>query len=194
MKLIFATNNKHKLAEIKAIVSEKYQISGLNEAGISEEIPETQDSLEGNAIEKAKYIFDKYSCTCFADDTGLEVQALNNKPGIFSARYAGSDCDSKKNIKKLLLELKHFDNRSARFRTIIAYIKDGELITFEGVVHGAITHQEIGVNGFGYDPVFIPSGFDRTFAEMTLHEKNKISHRSIALQKFVTHLNSVSNI
>ncbi len=194
MKLIFATNNEYKLEEIRANVPEKYQILGLREAGIVEEIPETQDTIEGNALEKARYIFKKYSFVCFADDTGLEVQALHNKPGVHSARYAGSDGDSKKNTDKLLMEMKQVNNRSARFRTIIAYAKNDSLKTFEGLIQGSIAYQAIGVNGFGYDPVFIPSGSTKTFAEMPLVEKNKISHRSIALQKFVAYLNQAADI
>ncbi len=190
VKLIFATNNLHKLEEIRSNLPDKYMISGLREAGINEDIPETQDSIEGNAIEKAKFIYEKYSLPCFADDTGLEVMALNGKPGVYSARYAGKDGDSRNNIVKLLKELENVDDRIAQFRTVIAYINNGVLKTFEGYLEGTITNQEQGKNGFGYDPVFIPKGFIKTFAEMPLNEKNKISHRSIALQKFIAYLNS----
>jgi len=194
MKLIFATNNLHKLEEIRSILPEKYKISGLREAGIIEEIPETQDSIEGNAIEKAKFIYEKYSLPCFADDTGLEVQALSGRPGVYSARYASEEGNSKKNIVKLLKELENIDDRIAWFRTVIAYISNGVFKTFEGHVEGTITSQVQGKNGFGYDPVFVPRGFIKTFAEMPLFEKNQISHRSIALQKFITYLNSTSEI
>jgi XTP/dITP diphosphohydrolase len=190
MKLIFATNNPHKLEEIKAHIPEKYEVTGLRDAGISEEIPETHDTLEGNAIEKAQYIFEKYSYACFADDTGLEVEALDNRPGVLSARFAGMEGNSKKNIGKLLKEMKGIANRKARFRTVIAFINDNGISTFEGIVNGIITHQESGNNGFGYDPVFIPEGSQKTFAEMSLTEKNKISHRSMALNRFIDHLNT----
>ena len=194
MKLIFATNNLHKLKEIRSNLPKNYIISGLREAGIFEEIPETQDSIEGNAVEKAKFIYEKYSLPCFADDTGLEVKALGGRPGVYSARYAGEDGNSKNNIVKLLKELENIDDRIARFRTVIAYISNGVLKTFEGCVQGIITNQVQGKNGFGYDPVFIPRGFIKTFAEMPLREKNKISHRSIALQKFIAYLNSTTEI
>ena len=194
MNLIFATNNRHKIEEIKAILPENFRISGLQEAGIVEEIPETQDTLEGNAIEKARYIFEKYSLPCFADDTGLEVRALNNKPGVFSARYAGDNGDSKKNIMKLLTELENTEDRIARFKTVIAYINDRKILTFEGVIEGTITYQEKGAKGFGYDPVFMPVGFNKTFAEMALREKNKISHRSLALKRFIHYLNTGAEI
>jgi len=194
MKLIFATNNLHKLEEIRSNLPDKYLISGLIEAGIIEDIPETQDSIEGNALEKAKFIYEKYSFPCFADDTGLEVKALGGRPGVYSARYAGKDGDSKNNIVKLLKELENVDDRIAQFRTVIAYINKGVLKTYEGYVEGSITNKEQGKNGFGYDPVFIPKGFIKTFAEMSLNEKNKISHRSIALKKFIAYLNSSSEI
>lgn len=190
MKLIFATNNQHKIEEIRAAIPDNYSLSGLQEAGIFEDIPETQDSIEGNAIQKATYIFDRYSMPCFADDTGLEVRALNNMPGVYSSRYAGPDGDAKRNITKLLLELQTKDDRFACFRTIIAYIDKGNIKTFEGIVEGNITIQEKGVKGFGYDPVFMPLGINKTFAEMSLIEKNKISHRSIALNKFIQFLNA----
>lgn len=194
MKLIFATNNIHKLEEIRSSLTDKFMISGLQEAEIFEDLPETRDSIEGNAIEKARFIYEKYSLPCFADDTGLEVSAIGGRPGVYSARYAGEEGDSKKNIKKLLKELEYVNDRVARFRTVIAYINKGVSETFEGCVEGKITTQEHGINGFGYDPIFMPKGFSVTFAEMQLNEKNKISHRSIALQKFILFLNSASEI
>lgn len=194
MKLIFATNNLHKLEEIRSNLPKEFIISGLKEAGIFEEIPENQDSIEGNAIEKAKFIYEKYSLPCFADDTGLEVKALGGRPGVYSARYAGDDGNSKNNIVKLLKELENIEDRIAQFRTVIANFSNGVLKTFEGYIEGTITNQVKGKNGFGYDPVFIPRGFTKTFAEMPLTEKNKISHRSIALQKFIAYLNSTTEI
>ncbi|MBN2523031.1 MAG: RdgB/HAM1 family non-canonical purine NTP pyrophosphatase [Bacteroidales bacterium] len=193
MNLIFATNNLHKLEEIRAAAPKQYHISGLKDAGIIEEIPETMDTLEGNAIEKANYIFKKYSLPCFADDTGLEVQALNNRPGILSARYAGPHGNSGKNIEKLLKEMTGIEYRNARFRTIIAFINNKIIETFEGVVEGKIALKEAGENGFGYDPVFIPFGSHKTFAEMTIDEKKRISHRSIALNKFIDFLRDFSD-
>jgi XTP/dITP diphosphohydrolase len=189
MKLVFATNNKFKLEEVRAALDNRFEISGLNELGISDEIPEPYNTLEENATWKAKYIFDKYNLSCFADDTGLEVEALNGRPGVFSARYAGEGCSFKDNIDKLLWELKDISERKARFRTVIALIEDGKIKTFEGVVEGLITEKVMGDKGFGYDPIFIPAGFSQSFAEMDLLEKNKISHRARALQKLVNYLN-----
>lgn len=158
---------------------------------IFEEIPERSDSIEGNAIQKAQYICHNYSVSCFADDTGLEVSALDNKPGIYSARYAGPECCSRNNIKRVLAELAHINDRQARFRTVIAYSNRSYTKTFEGIVEGRIAYKPAGDEGFGYDPIFIPNGFNQTFAEMTLEQKNAISHRSRALKKFIEFLLSI---
>jgi XTP/dITP diphosphohydrolase len=185
MKIIFATNNKHKLAEIRSAASAGFEIAGLEEMGIYENIPETQETLEGNAIQKARFIADKYGFDCFADDTGLEVEALDNRPGVYSARYAGEGCSFNDNVKKLLLEMQDKENRQACFRTIIAFSQSGKVHTFEGIVRGLITNYTAGTEGFGYDPVFMPEGHDLTFAQMPPHQKNKISHRAKALEKFL---------
>ena len=190
MKLVFATNNLHKLKEIRAAVNSSVKIAGLNEIGISEEIPETALTLEGNAIQKVNYIYNKLRIPCFADDTGLEVEALNNRPGIFSARYAGEECIAENNVNKLLSEMLGELNRKARFRTVIAFMHKDQVHCFEGIIQGIITYEKRGENGFGYDPVFLPEGSEKTFAQMSLIEKNKISHRSKALQKFISFLNS----
>jgi len=192
MQLIFATNNIHKINEIRNLVKSNYQVTGLAEVGIKEEIPENQDTLEENAIEKAKYIFDKYHIACFADDTGLEVDALDGRPGVYSARYAGEGCSFEDNVNKLLKELEGKKNRKARFRTVIAFIDlKGIIKLFEGKVEGYISERKTGSEGFGYDPVFIPGSFDKSFAEMDLKEKNIISHRSKAMQQFISYLNSL---
>jgi XTP/dITP diphosphohydrolase len=190
MKLVFATNNLHKLKEIRAAVNSSIKIAGLNEIGIKEEIPETASTLKGNAIQKAKYIYKKIGTSCFADDTGLEVEALNNRPGIYSARYAGEACIAENNVRKLLSEMSGVLNRKANFRTVIAFIHEEQIHCFEGIVKGVIASETRGTKGFGYDPVFIPEGLEKTFAQMSLDEKNKISHRSKALQKFISFLNS----
>jgi len=190
MKLIFATNNEHKLEEIRAIINPSFEISGLREMGIYEDIPETASTLEGNATQKANYIFNKLGMPCFADDTGLEVEALDHRPGVFSSRYAGPEGIAENNINKLLKELSGVTNRKARFRTIIAFVHQSRVYHFEGIVHGIITEEKRGNRGFGYDPVFLPRDSDNTFAQMLLTEKNKISHRSLALQKFIHFLNS----
>lgn len=189
MKLVFATNNLHKLQEIRNLVSDNYQIVGLKEIGIQEEIPENQDTIKGNAIEKAKYIFNKYHFPCFADDTGLEVDFLNGRPGVFSARYAGDGCSSDDNVNKLLTELRGSNNRIARFRTVIAFIENKDNVKlFEGIIEGHIAEQKKGSEGFGYDPVFIPEGYNESFAEMNLTFKNTISHRAKAMQEFIKYL------
>lgn len=188
MELIFATNNQHKLAEIKAILSPAHHVIGLSEQGINEEIPETHDTLEGNAIEKAMYIYQKYGLSCFADDTGLEVESLDGRPGVYSARYAGEACSFSDNVNKLLSEMDGHTNRKACFRTIIALVGPDGIQTFEGKVDGVITTEPSGNKGFGYDPVFQPLGYAQTFADMPATEKNKISHRARAIEKFVAFL------
>jgi XTP/dITP diphosphohydrolase len=193
MKLCFATNNKHKLEEVAKAVGNRFKIISLEELSVLEELPETQDTLEGNALQKALYVFNKTSIPCFADDSGLEVEILNGAPGVYSARYAGPQRNSNDNIKKLLETLKSERNRKARFRTVIALVGLGEHKLFEGVVSGVITEHETGNGGFGYDPIFLPDGFQRTFAEMSVEEKNNLSHRGHAVSKLVRYLESLSS-
>lgn len=190
MELIFASNNKHKLEEISDLLKGISVVKGLKEIGINEEIPENRDTLEENALEKAMYIYNKYGYNCFADDTGLEIDALNGRPGVYSARYAGIGCTFDDNVNKILQELGDSKNRKARFRTIIALVENGRVFTFEGEVKGEIIREKRGEEGFGYDPVFIPEGYLQTFAEMDLNLKNKISHRAKAIEKFVMFLKS----
>lgn len=188
-KLVFATNNAHKLEEIRAILGDKVEILSLNDIDCHADIPETADTLQGNAALKAQYIYENYGLDCFADDTGLEVEALNGAPGIYSARYAGGEGhDSEANMKKLLSEMQDKDNRKARFRTVICLIEDGKEHFFEGIVNGSIIRERKGGAGFGYDPVFVPDGYSETFAEMGNDEKNKISHRARAVQKLCEYL------
>ncbi len=189
-KLVFATNNAHKLEEIRAILGDKVEILSLNDINCHADIPETADTLQGNAALKAQYIYENYGLDCFADDTGLEVEALNGAPGIYSARYAGGEGhDSEANMKKLLSEMQDKENRKARFRTVICLIEGGEEHFFEGIVNGSIIRERKGGAGFGYDPVFMPDGYSETFAEMGNDEKNKISHRARAVQKLCEYLN-----
>jgi len=191
MKLVFATNNRHKLAELQAILGARFELLNLDDIGCNEEIPEDQPTLEGNSRQKAFYVYDKFGLPCFADDTGLEIDALNGKPGVFSARYAGKDKDSNANMDKVLSQLEKINNRKARFKTVITLIIDGKEKLFEGVVEGKITKEKRGDGGFGYDPVFVPDGFDKTFAEMNPDEKNRISHRGRAVGKLVHYLVSL---
>lgn len=191
MKLVFATNNPHKLKELQALLGDKYQLLGLKDIGCFEEIPEEQPTLEGNARQKAFYVHEKYGYSCFADDTGLEVEALNGEPGVYSARYAGHEKDAEANMNKLLKEMVKINNRKARFRTVISLVLNGKEKQFEGIANGEITRQRSGDSGFGYDPVFLPDGFTKTFAEMNLQDKNKISHRGLAVQKLVQYLQTV---
>ena len=194
MNIVFATNNKHKLAEARQILGERFNVLSLEEIGCHEDIPETADTLDGNALIKARYVKEHYGYDCFADDTGLEVHALNGAPGVFSARYAHQldpsipSHDSTQNIRRLLNELKETDDRRAQFRTAIALIFNGEEEVFDGIVEGVITHHLHGDDGFGYDPVFRPEGRPLTFAEMPAEEKNAISHRGRALQQMVSWL------
>jgi XTP/dITP diphosphohydrolase len=187
MKLVFATNNAHKLKEVRTALKD-YEILSLAEANFAGEIPEDHDTLEANSHQKASFILEHTGLDCFADDTGLEVDVLNGQPGVYSARYAGPDCSFLDNVNKLLREMKGKTNRSAQFRTVITLLLDGELHQFEGVCKGVITEQPSGAGGFGYDPVFQPEGYDVTFAELSMAEKNKISHRGLAVQKLVTFL------
>lgn len=188
-KLVFATNNKHKLEEIKAILSERFDILSLEDINCHEDIPETADTLEGNACIKAEFIYNRYHIDCFADDTGLEVEALGGKPGVLSARYAGGEGhDSEANMKKLLQEMHDKENRKAQFRTVIAFIEKGETRLFEGIIKGEILREKQGNSGFGYDPVFKPEGNSLSFAEMGNEAKNKISHRAQAVKKLCEYL------
>ncbi len=188
MKLVFATNNLNKLKELQNILGEDIELLSLADIQCTDEIPEDYETLEENANQKAKHIFDKYNVNCFADDTGLEIEALNNEPGVYSARYAGVDKDAKGNMKKVLLNLKGIENRKARFRTVISLLIDGKETQFEGIVKGNILENERGIDGFGYDPIFEPEGYHVSFAEMEMSEKNRISHRGLAVQKLVAYL------
>lgn len=185
INLIFATSNQNKVLEIQKILPKKFEIKSLKDLNYFEDVPENKNTIEGNAIFKAKYIYEKFNINVFADDTGLEVEALNGEPGVHSARYAGTTRNSEKNIKKLLKNLKNVKNRNARFKTVIALLIDNKLHTFSGIVEGYILDSPMGNNGFGYDPIFCPNGFDKSFAELTLKEKNLISHRSLAMKKLI---------
>lgn len=187
--IVFATNNKNKLREIRDIVGSKYNILSLSDINCHEDIPETADTIEGNALLKARFVKEKYGYDCFADDTGLEVEALDNRPGVYSARFAGEDCNSENNINKLLSELEGIENRKARFRTVIALIKGDTEEEFEGVIYGNISHERHGKGGFGYDKVFVPENYEKTFAEMLPEEKNSISHRAKATRLLIEYLN-----
>ena len=188
MKIVFATNNTHKLDEIRKISKNQLEILSLTDINCHEDIPETGDTLQENALIKAQYVKDKFGLDSFADDTGLEVEALDNAPGIYSARFAGENCDSEDNMRKLLHDLEGVENRIARFRTVIALLLNGEKHYFEGEIKGEIIDAKRGNNGFGYDPIFMPNGYDKTFGELSEEIKNKLSHRAIATQKLVTFL------
>ena len=192
MKLCFATNNAHKIEEIRALVDDYHQILSLQDVGCNEELAEEQDTLEGNSNQKAAYVFKNYSTACFADDTGLEVTVLNNAPGVYSARYAGNQRSAVENMNLLLKNLEGNEERRAQFRTVITLITPKLTKQFEGIVKGTIIKEKRGVAGFGYDPIFLPDGFSRTLAEMTMEEKNKISHRSRAVKKLIDFLNQLS--
>lgn len=187
-KLVFATNNPNKVTEVAAQLGDQFNVVSLREAGIKEEIPETQPDLAGNARQKARFIKEKYGFDCFADDTGLEVSALGGEPGVLSARYAGNDKDSESNMDKVLTGLKNKSDRSAQFRTVICLILSGEEHFFEGMAKGRIRKERSGSEGFGYDPIFEPEGYDITFAEMTTAQKNEISHRGKAVARLVEFL------
>lgn len=188
MKIIFATNNAHKLKEVQAVLGDGFTLVTPRECGVTEEIPEEQETLEGNASQKAHYLHDRTGCDCFADDTGLEVEALGGEPGVRSARYAGPGHDSERNMELLLRNMKGATNRRARFRTVISLILDGEEHLFEGIVEGALLTAPRGTNGFGYDPIFVPDGYAETFAEMSDEAKNAISHRGRAVAKLAAFL------
>lgn len=191
IELVFATNNKHKREEIQTTVGDRFKILSLADIGCTEDIEETAETLEGNATIKSQYIFKKYGKNCFADDTGLEIEALNGEPGVYSARYAGPGHDHQKNMDKVLENLMDVTNRNAQFRTAISLIIDGKETLFEGIVKGTILTEKHGDKGFGYDPIFQPDGYDISFAEMELSEKNKISHRGRAVQKLLKYLHTL---
>ncbi|MGQ7946947.1 non-canonical purine NTP diphosphatase [Flavobacterium sp. WC2509] len=193
MKIVFATNNKNKIKEIQSMLPPSIEIISLESIGCHEEIPETADTIEGNAIMKANYVTEKYGFDCFADDTGLEVDALNGEPGVFSARYAGEQKLAEDNMEKLLLNLKNEANREAQFKTVITLNLKGEQYLFTGIARGVITLEKIGDEGFGYDPIFRPEGYKETFAQLSLATKNTISHRGKATQKLISFLNQNSN-
>ncbi len=189
MELVFATNNAHKLEEVQQMVGDKFVLKSLADIGCDDDIPETGVTFQENAKQKTDYLFQKYSIDCFGDDSGLEIEALNGEPGVYSARYSGSR-DMEKNIDLVLEKLQGQEDRKARFKTVISLFLQGEQYFFEGTVEGRIIAGRTGTAGFGYDPIFIPDGYDQTFAEMSLEEKNKISHRSKAVSKLVEFLNS----
>ena len=191
MEIVFASNNAHKLAEVSSKLPENFKILSLKDVLGDVDIPETGQTLDDNAIIKAKYVFERTGKNCFADDTGLEITALNGEPGVYSARYAGEDCSFQDNMDKVLRNLKGKQDRSARFRTVICLILNGEQHLFEGQVDGVILTEEQGEKGFGYDPIFCPNGFETTFAEMTMEQKNAISHRGLAVQKLVEFLSDL---
>lgn len=191
MKLCFATNNVNKIQEVQAVVGNAISLISLNEIGCFEELPEEQDTIEGNSLQKAKYVFDHYNIPCFADDSGLEVDALNGEPGVYSAMYAGPQRSHSDNIDKLLTALTGKINRAAQFKTVITLITPETEHQFAGILEGTILTERRGAQGFGYDPVFLPSSFSKSLAEMAMEEKNKISHRALAVQKLVDFLISL---
>lgn len=188
--IIIASNNQHKIEEISPLISDHFKLLSLKDIGFDEELEESASTLEGNALLKAEAIFTKFKADCFADDTGLEIEALDGRPGVYSARYSSTAHDSQANMKKVLTEMDGKINRNARFRTVICLIIEGKIHYFEGIVNGILTSLPRGNQGFGYDPIFQPMGFSNTFAEMDLFTKNQISHRAIAIQKLVKFLNN----
>ena len=193
MKLTFATNNANKVAEIQKLIGSKITIKPLKESGCTEELPETQDTLVGNAIQKAQYLYDNYGENCFADDTGLLIEALDNAPGVYTARYAGPDCVAEDNMQLVLKNLKEKSNRKAKFQTAIALIIDGKVQTFVGEAKGSIAKSKMGAEGFGYDPIFIPEGYEVSFAQMSMNEKNAISHRGKAVAQLIDYLSKLAD-
>ena len=187
MDLIFATHNRHKVSEVQAMLPAGIHVRSLSDLGCDEDIPETADTLQGNALQKAQFVHERYHCNCFADDTGLEIDALDGRPGVYSARYAGEGCSFDDNVRKVLAELENVPlaQRTARFRTVVALILEGRTYFFEGKVEGLMTLERHGVEGFGYDPIFLPEGYGQTFAEMDASEKNRISHRGRAMAQMV---------
>ncbi len=192
MKILFATNNAHKLAEVRAVLGEDFTLVTPRDCGVTEEVPETQPTLEGNAAQKARYLYERTGCDCFADATGLEVEALGGAPGVHSARYATDGHDFAANNRLLLRNLEGAANRRARFRTVICLILGGEEHFFEGIVEGRIAEHESGTEGFGYDPLFVPDGSDRSFARMNAEEKNALSHRGRAVRRLADYLHKLT--
>ena len=188
MEIVFATNNLNKLSEIRLLLPSTITLLSLKDINCVDNLPETGNTLYANALEKSRYIFDKYGYNCFSDDTGLEIDYLDGRPGVYSARYAGTHCSAEDNIKKIFTEMKGASNRNANFRTVIAFIMDNNEFLFEGSINGFITDKKIGNKGFGYDPIFMPSGYDRTFGQMSKTEKSNISHRGKAVDKFLQFL------
>jgi XTP/dITP diphosphohydrolase len=186
-KIVFATGNPNKLKEINSAIN-SFEFIGLKDLGITEEVPETGNTLKKNALQKAKYVYDKMGLDCFSDDTGLEIEALDYRPGVYSAMYAGSDCNAENNMRKVLEELGETPNRNAQFKTVIALILEGKEYFFEGVVKGEILKEKTGKDGFGYDPIFRPLGYKESFAEMSIAQKNEISHRGLAVKKLIKFL------
>ena len=191
MKLVFATNNPNKLSEIRMLLPSSIELLSLKDIECFEDLPETSDTLEDNAAQKSYFVYDNYGYNCFADDTGLEIDALDGRPGVYSARYAGVDSIAENNIKKVLSEMEQFDNRDASFRTIISLVIDGIEYQFDGEIEGQITPEKWGKKGFGYDPIFLPDGFEKSFAQMSIQQKNEISHRGIAVKKLIDFLNNM---
>jgi XTP/dITP diphosphohydrolase len=189
-KIVFATGNPNKLKEINSAIN-SFEVVGLKDLGITEEIPETGDTLKKNALQKAKYVYDKTGLDCFSDDTGLEIEALDYRPGVYSAMYAGSECDAENNMQKVLKELEGKTNRKAKFITVIALIYNGKEYFFKGVVKGEVLKEKTGKDGFGYDPIFRPIGYKESFAEMSIAQKNEISHRGLAVKKLINFLSRV---
>lgn len=190
-ELVFATNNQHKTQEVRSLLLNEYKVLNLIDIGCTTDIPETGETFAENATLKSRYVADHYQMDCFADDSGLEIEALNQEPGIFSARYSGVKNDQE-NLKLVLHKLEGQTNRKARFRTVISLIRDGEVFLFEGVINGTIREMPTGEKGFGYDPIFEPFGYDVTFAEMSMEQKNQISHRALAMKKLITFLKEQS--
>ena len=188
MKLVFATNNLNKISELEDLLPANIELLGLKDIRCNQELLETQNTLEGNAMQKAEFVFEHFGYNCFADDTGLEIETLNNEPGVYSARYAGKDCSSNDNMEKVLQKLAGIENRNAKFRTVIALIIDGKKSLFKGECEGEITKEKKGEKGFGYDPIFLPKGVDTTFAQMTKKQKGAISHRGKSTKKLVEFL------
>jgi len=191
MELVFATNNAHKLEEVTKIINDDFEILSLKDIECFDDIPETQNTIEGNASQKSHYIYGKYKINCFADDTGLEIESLNGEPGVYSARYAGENCSFQDNVEKVLKKLDGVKNRNAQFKTVISLIIDGKEFQFEGIIKGEILNEEKGNSGFGYDPIFKPIGYGKTFAELAPEIKNKISHRGIATSKLADFLKTL---
>ncbi len=188
MKLCLATNNQHKIEELQTLLGEKFQLQTLKEIGCFDEIPETTDTFDGNSLQKAMYVWERFQINCIADDSGLEVDALNGEPGVFSALYAGEHGNHEKNMTKLLQNMEGIEHRSAQFRCVITLIINGVANHFEGIIRGKIILEKRGSQGFGYDPLFVPYGYDRTFAEMSIEEKNPISHRGLAVAQMIAFL------